>query len=190
MRCVVLLLDNSSDLVEHLGIVARCVSAALLLSHGIRKDATFRLYLREEGLVASFEGSRLRGVRADEQSLGGIIRKIYREAMRGISRPRNVHYGVALARSGLDKMLRGAPGSRAYYVDHRRGIDLRRIELRGLRSVTFVLSMGETYTPAELEVFKRRGLVPVRVSPARLYPESLIVLLNNELDRAEASWRS
>ncbi|RLE55104.1 MAG: hypothetical protein DRJ40_09110 [Thermoprotei archaeon] len=96
MRHIVLL--TTLDSIErNYPTYIRCIVASLLLSHTIRRDTTLHLVLPREGFHVKFVGSKLRQLRADEQSAGGLLRKVIRylrESAGYSSRTRQLHSGI------------------------------------------------------------------------------------------------
>ena len=100
-------LDDLPSSSGRLDVLLRCVRAALLVSHGVRRDAIVYLVLgggpdapralRVHGGAASF-------VRPDERSLARAVRKVLATAPDGPAFADRGH-GFALAQGGLDAVL-------------------------------------------------------------------------------------
>ncbi len=91
---VFILSINSGNVKRTLPVVTRCLVASLLLSHGIRKDAQFILYMPDIGKAVKFVGGTIRQLRADEQSASGILLKGFRACVEGRVRRGSIHPGV------------------------------------------------------------------------------------------------
>jgi tRNA (pseudouridine54-N1)-methyltransferase len=59
-----------------LDLLCRCISAALLTSHGVREDTTARVVLRggDRDVTVRFVGEEVRGLNPDERSIAGVVR--------------------------------------------------------------------------------------------------------------------
>ena len=66
-----------------LDLLARCVTASVLLSHGIRDDVRTHLVINDEFTV-QFDGSQLRGLHPDERSTAALIRTALEEKAEAI----------------------------------------------------------------------------------------------------------
>ena len=159
-----------------LDILARCVTAAFCLSHGLRKSVEVFLVIRDQ-VVIRFEGATLKRLNPDERSTGALIQHALRALQEGHKRSTP---GVSVRRGDLRSVLeelktRGF----ALYVLDERGEDIRAAELK--EPLAFVLSDHRNFTPEEetlLEDFKKLSLGPVV-----LHADHCIVLVHNELDR-------
>lgn len=58
-----------------LDVLARCVAAALFVSHGIRSNTRIWLLLRDVGLTIRVDGSNVTGLHPDERTLAAAIRR-------------------------------------------------------------------------------------------------------------------
>ncbi len=159
-----------------LDILARCVTAAFCLSHGLRKDVEIHLVLRDQVIVC-FKGAQLKRLNPDERSTGALIKHALQALQEGRKRSTP---GVSVRHGDLHSVLeelrtRGF----ALYVLDERGEDIRAAELK--EPLAFVLSDHRNFTPEEealLKDFKKLSLGPVV-----LHADQCIVLVHNELDR-------
>ena len=88
-----------------LDLLARSVTASLLLSHGLREDVRTHLVLGDEYTVR-FEGSALRNLHPDERSTAALIRSALDQREEAIGHvPVETSPGVYLSRMGLDATL-------------------------------------------------------------------------------------
>ncbi len=181
MRYITLILDDAETLVQRKGFVARCIAAAILLSHDIRKDVVFRIYIRKGSFLVSFKTARLRNIRSDEQSVGGILEKVYKKLSWGKSLKR-VHSGVVLSKKTLSEVFKRMPGTLALY-ESIGGKDLRRMDFLKVQHVMYVISEKIVYTENEIEYFKSHDFIPITVSRSQICVDARIVLFNNEMDR-------
>lgn len=181
MRYITLFVDDVKIFRFRRGFVTRCIAAGIFLSHDIRREVIFRIYVRRRGFLVSFKTVSLRNVRSDEQSLGGILEKIYKSISFG-KRTRRIHSGVVLSAKTLSEVFKRMPGTLALY-ECAGGKDIRAMELSKIQHVMYVISEDLSYTRDEVEYFKSHKFIPVCVSRSRICVDSRIVLFNNELDR-------
>lgn len=91
-----------------LDLLARCVTAACLTSHGIREAVRVRLVLADSYTVR-FETAQLRGLHPDERSTAARVRAALAEREAAIGhQPVEVAPGVSLVRRGFEPELRAA----------------------------------------------------------------------------------
>ncbi|RLE66274.1 MAG: hypothetical protein DRJ38_02045 [Thermoprotei archaeon] len=181
MRYVTLFVNDIEVFKHRRGFITRCVAAGIFLSHSIRRNVVFRIYIRRRNLLISFKTTSLRNVRSDEQSLGGILDKIYKSISLGKKR-RKIHSGVVLSVKTFSEVLKRMTDSLALY-EHVDGKDIRMVDLSKARHIMYVISENLFYPEGELEYFKSHKFIPVNVSKSRICVDSRIVLFNNELDR-------
>lgn len=157
------------DSLEDAPLFARMVNAAFFLSHDIRRDVILRVVLESRGVVISFVGAKLRHIHVDEQSMLGVVRKIFRVCSTPPSRSVSVHSGVLVeplsrVRLSLD---------RCYFVSVQGPWLSEALEECG--DVCFVLA-EEAHKYAE-------GARRVRVTASPKPVDTTLVVLNIEIDR-------
>ena len=169
-----------------LDVLLRCLRAALLVSHGVRRDTVVYLALlgdAERPRVVRFDGPSARYMRPDERSLATVVKKALATdpaaAGGGFVDVRN---GISIASAGLEVIWDALAGS-ALYVLEEGAPDLRRCELPEAGASAFVIGDHLGLTAAAREQLAARGARPVSIGPLSLHAEDVIVLLNNELDR-------
>jgi tRNA (pseudouridine54-N1)-methyltransferase len=164
-----------------LDILARCVTTAFCLSHGIRADVEVYLVLRDE-ITVRFQGSRLKRLNPDERSTGALIQHALRALQEG--KERRSTPGVTVAERGLRAVLQELEerGVRVYVLDEH-GIDIREEQLP--ESLAFVLSDHVNFTAEELALLQRYE--KISLGPTVLHADHCIAIVHNELDRREAS---
>ena len=157
-------------------ILARCVTAAFCLSHGLRKDVEVFLVLRDE-VTVHFEGSHLKRLNPDERSTGALIKHALQALQEGRERSTP---GVTVARCALQDVLRELEerGFQPYVLDER-GEDIRAAEFAA-RSA-FVLSDHRNFTPEEEALLQEYP--QISLGPAVLHADHCIPIVHNELDR-------
>ncbi|MCD6457572.1 MAG: hypothetical protein J7K82_01870 [Thermoproteales archaeon] len=183
MRYIILVVDNIGFFIDRTSVLSRCVSAAIFLSHNLRGDVIFRIFVRDGEYLITFKPTSLRNVRADEQSMGGILKKAYKAMARSIVKTKKIHHGVVLARKSFIAALKRPPETLLLY-EASNGKDLRNIKLSGkYNNILYVLSNNLKYTSFEVEYFISHDFIPISVSVSPVSIDARIVLFNNEMDR-------
>jgi tRNA (pseudouridine54-N1)-methyltransferase len=179
-------LDDLPGSSGRLDVLLRCVRAALLVSHGVRKDTVVYLVLlggaaapralRVDGSIAEY-------LRPDERSLARTVQKVLATAGEGPSFAVRSH-GFALAEGGLDAVLADL-GTFTPYVLDEAGPDVRGVQVEEGDPVFFVgdhAGLDETARAALARLHARH----VSVGPVSLHADDAIAVVSNELDRRRA----
>jgi tRNA (pseudouridine54-N1)-methyltransferase len=180
------LIDDVPGTSGRLDVLLRCVRAALLFSHGLRRDAVVYLVLSggpRAPRVLRIAGADAKFVRPDERSLAVLAGKaLASRADEGAEGFVEVRPGVALARGGVDAVLADlAPGAR-YLLDEG-APDLRDAPaLAG--DVAFFVGDHLGFDAAVRARLLEAGARPVGLGPVSLHAEDAIAVVSNELDRA------
>ncbi len=168
-----------------LDVLLRCLRAALLFSHGLRRDTVVYLVLLggpRAPRSLRIEGATARFLRPDERSLAVLVQKVLAAPMAGEgSGFVAVRPGVAVAEGGLEAVLADL-GPTALYVLEEGAPDLRDAALDEPDSAFFLgdhVGFDET-TRARLAAL---GATAVGVGPVSVHADDAVVLVNNELDR-------
>ncbi len=174
-----------------LDVLLRCLRAALMYSHGLRRDTVVYLVLlggpqaprtlRIEGLTARF-------LRPDERSLAVLVQKALAAPIEAVDATGThrasfieVRPGVAIAEAGLDAVLADL-GEASLHVLEEGAPDVRDVALPGGDQAFFLgdhLGFDET-TRALLAAL---GATPIGVGPVSVHADDAVVLIVNELDR-------
>lgn len=157
-------------------ILARCVTTAFCLSHGLRKDVEVFLVLRDE-VAIRLEGSRLKRLNPDERSTGALLKHALQALREGRTQSTP---GVTVARRALGDVLQELKerGFRVYVLDER-GEDVRAANLA--RKSAFVLSDHRNFTREEEALLQE--YTKLSLGPVVLHADHCIALVHNELDR-------
>jgi tRNA (pseudouridine54-N1)-methyltransferase len=184
------LLDDIPGTSGRLDVGLRCLRAALLVSHGLRRDTIAYLVLGggpRAPRVLRVSGADAKFLRPDERSLAVLARKALAsradEGGRGFV---DIKPGVAVASGGVDVVLADLAGATPYLLEEG-APDLR--DAPGLGGAHAAFFLGD---PSGFDDDARTGLVslgaqPLAVGPVSLHAEDVIVLVNNELDRRAAA---
>jgi tRNA (pseudouridine54-N1)-methyltransferase len=176
-------LDDLPGSSGRLDVLLRCVRAALLVSHGVRRDAVIYLVLGggpRAPRTVKIDGASAEYLRPDERSLAGALRSMLGWAEEQTSFA-NAKRGMSIARGGLDVVLADA-GSCTPYVLDPVGEDVRGASLdldRGL----FFLGDDLGFDDATLARIASLGATRLSVGPMSLHADDAVAILSNELDR-------
>jgi tRNA (pseudouridine54-N1)-methyltransferase len=175
-------LDDLPGTSGRLDILVRCLRAAVLVSHGVRRDAVAYLVLlggptprtlRVDGGAAQF-------LRPDERSLATLVRKVLATASGGPSFV-GAKPGIAVADGGLEVVL-GDLGRGPLYVLEEGARDLREAEV-DVRDPVFFVGDHLGFDDAARARLSSLGAVPIRVGPVAVHAEDAIAVVWNEIDR-------
>jgi tRNA (pseudouridine54-N1)-methyltransferase len=173
-------LDDLPGSAGRMDLLCRGVNSALLLSHGIRRDAEIHLLLLgppappKEVLI---RGDSVRSLSPDERSTAALIRKAV--ALPAGEAFRESSPGVLVRRGDLRGLIAGGK----YAVLSESGEDVRKV---GDLPPAFLLSDHLDFTPEEEAVLA--GLPRISLGPRVIHADHAIAVLQNELDRREAGW--
>lgn len=183
-------LDDVPGSSGRLDVGLRCLRAAILVSHGVRRDVVVYLLLRggpRAPRVMRVSGADARFLRPDERSLAVLAKKALAshadEGARGFV---DVRPGVAVARGGLEPVVADLGGATAYVLEEG-APDLRGVAGLGEGDAAFFVGYYAGFdgpTRAELVAI---GARPLGVGPVTVHAEDAIAVVSNELDRREAA---
>lgn len=178
-------LDDLPGSSGRIDVLLRSLRAALLVSHGLRKNVVVYLILRGGGLgprSLKVDGRSARFLRPDERSLATLMRKTLTQFDPQL--PAGFHElrpGVSVCAGDLDEVLEDAgPGPR--YVLDERGQDLRAQPLSG-DSALFVLGDHLGFDEPTRTRLAELGCQSLCVGPVSLHSDDVVCLVTNELDR-------
>ena len=168
-----------------LDILCRCINAAFVLSHGIRKDVRVLLILLggEAPKTVYLRGEDLRHLNPDERTTAALLKKALtlsaaQEWMMSTS-------GIFVRNGGLSDLLKDEllKGSKLFYL-REDGRDIRQAgRLTSFPSdAAFILGDHLGMIPDEEELIEQAGAKTISVGPVSLHADHCIVLINNELD--------
>ena len=179
-------LDDLPSSSGRLDVLARCVRAALLFSHGVRHDTVLYLVLLAGGRAprtVRITGAEAKYLRPDERSLAILLQKSLTtrddETTPGFL---GVRPGIAIARGGLDVVLEDC-GASTLHVLEEGAEDVRSVVFEG--DQTFVLGDDRGFDEATRERLSLLGARPLGVGPKSLHTEDALTIVVNELDRRD-----
>lgn len=166
-----------------LDVLLRCLRAALLVSHGVRRDTTAYLVLlggTRAPRALRVEGSIAEYLRPDERSLANVVKKALATAPSGPAFAA-IRHGLAIADSGLDSVLADL-GHATPYVLEEGAADIREQPLDTTAPAFFVGDhLG--FDEATRNHLRGVGAKPLSVGPMSLHAEDAIAIVSNEVDR-------
>jgi tRNA (pseudouridine54-N1)-methyltransferase len=168
-----------------LDVLLRCLRAALLFSHGLRRDTVVYLVLLggpRAPRVLRIEGATARFLRPDERSLAVMAQKALAAPVEGTGFV-TVRPGIAVAEGGLDAVLADLGAATVYRLDEG-AVDIREVALEAEDSAFFLgdhLGFDEA-TGAALDAL---AATAVSVGPVSVHADDAVTLVTNELDRRE-----
>jgi len=179
--------DFDLDDLAGLGFIdtqCRCIATAFCLSNDIRRDTDVYLILqggKEAPKAIKICGSELRGLNANERSIGGIVRTaLKKQAVKGKWTPSTP--GTYISKAGFDDVLRELSEEGASFIRLREnGEDLRDFEFPP--HVCFVLGDNTDLTESEAEILERYPLRIVTVGPKSYHADHCISVVQIEIDR-------
>jgi tRNA (pseudouridine54-N1)-methyltransferase len=166
-------------------ILCRCVSCALFLSFGMRRDVNIHLLLLGEpdpGKIIRFEGLHLKYLNPDERSSGSLIQKALQKNV--TEQDIRSTPGVWIRRGSLTSLLSQFEGRPLLYL-REDGKDIREFA-HEVRDPVFILGDHTGVTEEEEEELFKAGAKIISVGPISLHSNHCITLIHNELDRTEA----
>jgi tRNA (pseudouridine54-N1)-methyltransferase len=172
-----------------LDVLLRCVRAALLVSHGLRREVRVYLVLRggpQAPRVLRVSGRDAKFLRPDERSLAILVKKtLAPPLLTEPGRLREVRPGLSLCQGDLDEVLADI-GSGPRYVLDERGEDLRS-RVPATATGTFFIGDHLGFDDATLAKLEASGCQRVSVGPVSLHSDDVVTLVSNELDRRAAA---
>lgn len=160
-----------------LDLLCRCVNAAFLTSHGLRRDVELYLVLRDAALW--FRGSDLRGLNPDERSIAGLLRNAFRRRGDAVGRQWvEASPGVGVSQMGFEGVLEDVDGS--ILELHSDGVPLT--DVAPPSNPVFVLSDHRDFTMEEQEVLETWRDERVRLGPRTLHTDHAVSVAHNWLD--------
>lgn len=163
-----------------LDLLARAVTAALLLSHDIREDTRAHLVIGDEFTVR-FDGADLQGLNPDERSTAARIRSALAEREAAIGQiPVEVAPGLSLVRRGFEDTLGAVAEEGAVVHLDEQGAPAGDTEPP--EDPVFVLSDHRDLTDGERAAVTDIADEQVRLGPHALHADHATVVAHNWCD--------
>lgn len=178
------LLDDLAGSSGRLDVLVRCVRAALLTSHGVRKNAEIFLILLggdRAPRTVRIDGETAKFLRPDERSLAILLQKsLASRADDDVTGFVAVRPGVSIARGGLPELLPSF-GARALIVLAEGAPDVRAAALDS--GAVVVLGDHTGFDELVLADLHARGAASASLGPVSMHTDDAVCVMNNELDR-------
>lgn len=177
------LLQDLPSTSGRLDLLLRCARAALMVSHGVRRDTV--VYLVLEGgpggpRTLRIDGATAEYLRPDERSLAVMVQKALAREPDGDGLGfGTAKRGVSVAAAGLDAVLADVGASVPYVLEAGSARDVRDEPLGD--DVVFYL--GDHLGLEESTRARLGAATALSVGPVVLHADDTIVLVNNALDR-------
>jgi tRNA (pseudouridine54-N1)-methyltransferase len=163
-----------------LDLLARCLTAALLLSHDVRRSVAVWIVLGDE-LLVRFEGRDIRSLNPDERSSAALLRAAIAAKRGAIGEVEaNPSPGVYVRRGGLSTALSATSGQLVQLVEE--GAPTAEVSVP--ESPVFVLSDHREFTPAERELLTAQAAQQVSLGPRAIHADHAIAIAHNWVDTA------
>jgi tRNA (pseudouridine54-N1)-methyltransferase len=173
-------LDDFPGTSGRLDVLVRCVRAALLHSHGVRRDAIVYLVLLggpRAPRTLRFEGASAKFVRPDERALATLVKKSLAttadDDKKGFV---EVRPGVSVARGGVAIVLADAPKAARYVLDES-GEDIRGVTIED--DALFFVGDHLGFDTAGIGAARA-----IAIGPTSLHSDDVVAIVSNEIDRA------
>lgn len=172
-----------------LDVLVRCVRAALLVSHGVRRDViVYLVLLGAPARVVRIDGRVSEWLRPEERRLALIVQRALEERERARSPVIDhedgpflvLRNGVAVANGGLEVALASIPASSRRVLLDEDAPDVRDASL-GDDDLTIVL--GDHLGLDDAARAQLGHALAVSLGPTSVLAEDAIALMHNELDR-------
>lgn len=165
-----------------LDILCRCINAAFVLSHGIRKDVCVYLVLLggEIPKTILLKGETLRHLNPDERTTAALLKKAL--ALSSSPQWTQSTSGIFVRTGGLAEVIADLKVAVMLYL-REDGADIRSIKCSGLcGDSTFILGDHTGMTPEEETLIKQAGAAVVSLGTVSLHADHCIVIVNWMLD--------
>ena len=165
-----------------LDIICRSVTAAFVISHGIRKDVSVYLVLLGGDVAKTIrlQGETLRHLNPDERTTAALLKK-------ALAVPATLEWamstsGIFVRTGGRAEVLDDLKAERLIYL-REDGLDIRDLGPGALANdAAFILGDHTGMTPEEETMISGAGAEVVSLGPTSLHADHCIVLINWFLD--------
>ncbi len=183
------ILDDLPGTSGRLDVLVRCLRAAMLSSHGIRRGVVVYLVLLGGPLaprVVRVDGAGVQFLRPDERSLAVRMKKVLASrADEDTSSWVTVRPGFAVARGGFERVLADVDDAKPYVLDED-APDIREAPGLGTSHALFVIG-DHLGIPDDIRArLEAVGAERVSIGPVSLHADDVVTLVTNELDRRAA----
>ncbi len=186
------ILDDLPGTSGRLDVLVRCLRAAMLSSHGIRRGVVVYLVLLGGPLaprIVRVDGAGVQFLRPDERSLAVRVKKVLASrADEDTDAWVTVKPGFAVTRGGFDRVLADVDDARIYVLDEG-ARDIRDVESLGKSHGLFVIG-DHLGIPEDVRArLEQVGAERMSIGPVSLHADDVVTVVTNELDRVAARAR-
>ena len=167
-------------------LLARCVNAGLLVSHGMRRDAELYLVLRaapDGPKTLRFAGATLGGVNPDERSTAAVAFKALEKALPPNGEEIEASWGLFVSRRDLPRVLDDLRARGPVFVLDEGGEPAERRAGQLLAGATFVLSDHQDFADEEKALLASVSSGSLSLGPVWMHTDHCLAVVNNLLDR-------
>jgi len=180
------LLDDLAGTSGRLDVLLRALRAALMVSHGLRKDAIAYLVLLggpRAPRTLRFEGGAVQFLRPEERSLATLVKKVLAAAPDEATSFKVVRPGISVVNAGIAAVLADLDGA-APYVLEEGAPDIRGVAVNTPNAAFFV-GDHKGFDPDARAELAAIGAVALGLGPVSVHVEDAVAIVSNELDRRE-----
>lgn len=174
-------LDDLPGAAGRMDALCRCVTAALSVSHGLRREVDCYLVLSGPPgppKTVVFRGAEVKNLRPDERSVAALTGNAL--ALTSADEFSHASPGVKVRSSGLDRLLL----EHAFAV-----LDPRGDDIRGVAQMPAALLLSDHLGFTAEEERAILGLARIAVGPRVVHGDQAITIVQNERDRRAAGGR-
>lgn len=173
-------LDDLAGGAGRLDLLARCVTSAFLVSHGLREDVRVHLVLADEYTV-TFEGSDLRRLNPDERSTAARVRDALDQREEAIGHvPVETSPGVSLTRMGFEATLERVAREGTVVLLHEDGDPV--VDAAPPADPVFLLSDHRAFTERERALAGDVADHRLSLGPRAIHADHAVTVAHNYLD--------
>jgi tRNA (pseudouridine54-N1)-methyltransferase len=181
-------LDDLAGTSGRLDVLLRALRAALMVSHGLRRDAQAYLVLLggpRAPKTLRFDGGAVQFLRPEERALATLVRKVLTAAPDAAPDFTLVRPGISVVDRGLSAVLADLGGATPYVLEEG-GADIRGAAIESANAA-FFLGDHTGFEPAARAELARIGAASLGLGPVSVHVEDAVTIVSNEIDRRIAS---
>jgi tRNA (pseudouridine54-N1)-methyltransferase len=173
-------LDALASEAGRMDLLARCLNAGLLASHGIREDARVHLVLAD-AFTVSVDGATVRNLHPDERSIAALVRSALEDREDAIGHePAEPSPGVEVYRMGFEATLDRLASEGSIVALHEDADPATAVDPPA--DPVFVLSDHRDFTPEERDALAAAADHRLRLGPRTLHADHAITVAHHYCD--------
>ncbi len=177
------ILDDLPGTSGRLDVLVRCLRAAMLSSHGLRRGVVVYLVLLGGELAprtVRIDGAAVQFLRPDERSLAVRLQKVLATRGDDATTWTTARPGFAVTRGGFERVLADVDDAVPWILDEGAS-DIRDVPSLADHHGLFVIG-DHLGIPADV-LAQIEGARKISVGPVSLHADDVVTLITNELDR-------